>query len=330
MQFVGDSVLSSAYRDFGDVEDYEIAVIVPSDSEVDWDSDDNDTPSITPYPTTPYTLPSPHAPYDDIIEPELARLHFRDSSPDVDTPDDLGFVDYEEEDLAPTPAPKRRLQKQPGHKDTCKSCRPRPARPRVLQTPRDFHNSRNYVPARYSVKHQQHAESQMARSRLKIPKSLCPTTRYGREARIMSCRATTNPHKQWPTPASHPPIIKTRDQSTMCETLKIVPTSDACEQIEQMTAESSVQCQAPTAESSTQYIKTRRHDVGIQAPGVRHSSVGVQNTSTMCNAMTETDVSLMYYPTVPYGQETQYNVTRSDYIDGANTIRVSLRDDAHD
>ena len=342
MQFVGDSTLGSAYRDFG--EDADIAIIVPEDSEPEWNSD-VETPSITPYPTTSYTLPSPHTPYhittlgvseaesyralktspgvnyDDIIEPELERLHLRDSSPD-----DLGFVDYVDEDLEPTPAPKQRIlkRKELSHKDICKSCKPRPARPNVLLTPRDFHNCKNYIPARYSVKLQKQ-NSQIERSKIKIPNSLCPSTRYGREARIISCRASFNPHKQWQTPAVHPPSIKKKDQASMCEILKIVDTVDACEQIKPDTTQSSVQCQAPTSHSSTQYSKIRRCHVGIQAPGVKHTSVGVQNTSTMCSTMTETDLTLLYYPPVPYGHQANYTVQTTDNTYG--TLRVTLKDD---
>ena len=336
MQF--DQTIESAYTDFYD--DDEVAVIVSNQSDCDqWDSSDDelhipqsdvetarlDIP-LTPHQSKPYSLPYPHEPVCESVEPELARLRLDYDSSD----EDLGFVEFIEED--PSPQPLQVTKRKPRiktHKDECKSCKNPADRPNVLLTPRDFHNSRNYVTARYGSRHQIGKNTNNRKTIMGLPKSLCPSTRYGKEARVLSCKTTPGSNKQWKVPAEHPPIVKTRDQATMCETLKIKDTTEKASQIEPATSESSVQCVAATCDSSTQYAKMRRCHIGIQAPGVQHKSIGIQNTSNTKNTSTETNVSLMYYPSVAYGDESNYQLQSSTYNNGMTTCTIELRDDAH-
>lgn len=212
--------------------------------------------------------------------------------------EDLGFVDgYESADQNELSI---RLPRQSG-KENKKKDGPKKAgeRAEVASRRQKFHRGFNYVRARYpSQFHQADGASKGSKAgsggNFKLPPSLCPQTRYGKEARIVNAKDRSNKKKKWPEPPVYPPREKVKDASTMCEILKLVDKMDVGAQCVAVTTETAVQCPLAMSDASTQYPRIRKKETATQADTPEMVTEGTQNVPETRNVMVETCYRLVY------------------------------------
>ena len=149
--------------------------------------------------------------------------------------------------------------------------------------------------ARYPV--QMHTDKfAKQKQAFKPPASLCPPSRYGKEARIIKKNTKTSSKKttrQWQEVPRYPP--KARHAYTECDILKLVETLELGVQCNPIIKDSAAQCTVTMTDNCTQYPKVRRKNCTVQTESKEFVTTGVQSCVEMRSRMVETSHRRVLY-----------------------------------
>ena len=168
---------------------------------------------------------------------------------------------------------------------------------------RQFHRA-NFIPARYPARMHEDKFSK-AKKVFRLPASLNPKSRYGKEARVQSAKGDGKrpQRREWKTMPKYPP--RARHAETECHILRLVDTLHiGCQAEPEMTG-AGVQCVAQMADASSQYPKVKRRDTATQNTK-QTCDVSCQTTPDVRHQMTETSVRILYQSEV----NTRHNWTQ--------------------
>ena len=185
---------------------------------------------------------------------------------------------------------------------------------------RQFHRG-NFLRYKYPTQfHKDRSDSSRAavqKQKLqdRLPPSLCPSVRYGKEPRIQSGSSRMSKKQSKPEEGGrkdrypvYPP--RARHVGVECEILRLVETTDKNVQISATMVNAGCQHRPEVAEKGTQRPKNKPKEVEIQTDQKTFEDTASQIKPEMKNCMVETSVRIMYYPEV----NIQNNWTQCDSL----------------